>query len=196
VLYFLRRTGMPAHSNTTAGRRYALWVSDKDDDGKPIDPQFIEAAYALEPTLFAYRRREIGCRSTTAELIQDSVNAASRASHSEPIHNPRAYLLITFMRKVDAYLAKSSREIPCTDEFIEHLKARQRDRDSDIEALERPVLIHQVKSHMDAWTRKVCNIKTLGFSMEEIARDFGEPTNRVNVRFSRGMAKARRLLKI
>ena len=191
-----RRTGMPANSNTTAGCRYPLWLSDKDDDGAPIDPQFIEAAFELEAILFAYRRREIGCRSTAAGLIQDSVNAASRASHSEPIHNARAYLLTTFMRKVDGYLTKSSREIPCSDGFIEHLKSRQQDKHSDIEALEQPILIHQVKSRMDKWTRNVCNVKALGYSMEEIAHDLREPTNRVNVRFCRGMKKARRLLKI
>lgn len=186
---------MPADSNTTAGRRYALWVSEKDDDGTPVDPQFIEAAYALAPSLFAYRRRQIGCRSTAAGLIQASVNAASRASHSEPIRNPRAYLLTTFIRMVDSYLAKSGREIPCSDDFIEYLKARQQDKQSDIEALEQPILIHQLKSRMDEWTRKVCNLKAMGYSMEEIAQGFGEPTNRVSVRFSRGMNKARRLLK-
>ena len=194
VFHSPRPWGMPANSNTTAG--YPLWVSDKDDDGTPIDPQFIEAAYELEAILFAYRRREIGCRSTAADLIQDSVNAASRASHAEPIHNPRGYLLTTFMRKVDAHLAKCGREIPCSDEFIEHLMARQHDKHSDIESLERPILMDQAKSHMDAWTRKVCNIKTFGYSMEEIARGFSEPTNRVNVRFCRGMKKAKQLLKI
>ena len=187
---------MPASSCTTAGGRYSLWISDKDDDGTPLDPQFIEAAYVLAPSLFAYRRREIGCRSTTADLIQASVNAASRASHSEPIHNPRAYLITTFIRKVDSYLAKSGREIPCSDDFIEHLNGTQHDKHFDIEALEERILIHQVKSRMDEWTRKVCNLKALGYSMDEIAQGFGEPTNRVNVRFSRGMEKARRLLKI
>jgi DNA-directed RNA polymerase specialized sigma24 family protein len=196
VFQFPRRRGMPANSNTTAGCRYPLWVSDKDDDGTPIDPQFIEAAYALETILFAYRQREIGCRSTAAELIQDSVNAASRASHSKPIHNARAYLLTTFVRKVDLHLAKSSREIPCPDGFIEYLEALQRDKHLDIEALEQPILIEQVKSQMDEWTRNVCNLKALGYSMEEIANGFGEPTNRVNVRFCRGMKKAKRLLKI
>lgn len=196
VFRFPRRTGMPADSDTTAGgRRYSLWVSEKDDDGTPVDPQFIEAAYALAALLFAYRGREIGCRSTTADLIQDSVNAASRASHSEPIRNPRGYLLTTFMRKVDAYLDKSSRDIASSDDFLEYLKARQQDKRSDIEALEQPILIHQVKSQMDEWTRKVCNLKALGYSMEEIAQGFGEPTNRVNVRLCRGMNKARRLLK-
>jgi DNA-directed RNA polymerase specialized sigma24 family protein len=190
------RMGMPANSNTTAGHRYSLWVSDKDADGTPVDPQFIDAAYALDPCLFSYRRREIGCRSTAADLIQDSVNAASRACHSEPVRNPRGYLLTTFMRKVDAYLDKSSREISFPDEFIEHVKARQRGKHSDVEALEQPILIHQVKSRMDEWTRKVCNLKALGYSMEEIAQGFGEPTNRVNVRLCRGMHKARRLLKI
>jgi len=124
------------------------------------------------------------------------VNAACRAPHSEPIHNPRAYLLTTFIRKVDTYLAKFAREISCSDDFSEYLKTRQHDKHSDIEALKRPVLIHQVKSRMGEWTHKVCKVNALGYSMEEIARDFGEPSNRVNVRFSRGMAKARHLLKI
>jgi len=63
-------------------------VSDKDDDGKPIEPQFIEAAYALEPTLFAYRRREIGCGSTTAELIQVNVRLSRGLDKARKLLNP------------------------------------------------------------------------------------------------------------
>jgi len=138
---------MPADS-TTAGRRYTLWVSDKDENGAPIDPQFIEAAYALEPILFTYRRREIACESTTSDLVQASVNAASRAAHAEPIQDARAYLLTTFTRKVDRYLAKVAREVSVTDHFIEHL-ARERNKRSSLETLEERILAREVNP---TWT--------------------------------------------
>lgn len=189
---FLRRRGMPANGNT-AGRRYTLWVCDRDENGAPIDPQFIEAASELERALFAYRRREIGCESVAAELVQASVNAASRAVHSEPIQNARAYLFTTFTRKVDQYLEKVAREVSVTDHYMEQL-ARERNRCSSAETLEARVLAREIKSHMDDWTRKVTDRKAGGYSMKEIARRLGEPTNRVNVRYSRAFRKVRNLL--
>jgi DNA-directed RNA polymerase specialized sigma24 family protein len=184
---------MPADI-TTAGRRYTLWVSDKDENGAPIDPQFIEAASELEQALFAYRRREIGCESVAADLVQASVNAASRAPHAEPIQDARAYLFTTFRRKVDQYLAKVAREVSVTDHYLEQL-ARERNRRSGPETLEERVLAREVRSQMDDWTRKVAELKTMGFSMKEIAEFLREPTNRINVRYSRGLDKARDLLK-
>jgi DNA-directed RNA polymerase specialized sigma24 family protein len=183
---------MPANSNT-AGGQYTLWVYDKDENGAPLDPQFIEAAYALEARLFRYRQREIGCKSVTSDLVQESVNAASRAVHSKPIDNPLGYLFTTFTRKVDQYLAKLAREVAVTDHFFEEL-ARERGKDWGPETLEARILAREVKSYMDDWTREVCYLKAAGYSMKEIARGLREPTNRVNVRLSRGLDKARKLL--
>lgn len=155
-----------------------------------MDPRFIEAAYALESSLFSYRRREIGCESVTADLIQSSVNAASRAAHSKPVENPAAYLYSVFTRKVDKYLASKGSEISVSDDFIEDLSIRHADRPITAEALDERILMREIKAHMDEWTRQVCNMRINGYSIEEIAKSLGEPTNRVAVRYSRGVSKA------
>jgi len=175
--------------SSAAGVRYALWISDKDENGVPIDPQFIEAAYALEHSFFNYRQRELGCESMTATLIQSAVNAASRAAHSKPVDNPTAYLMTVFTRKVDKYLAQSAIEVPVGDEFIEDLTARSRDLSAWTKKLEDFILFGEVKSCMDDWTRSVCNMRAAGYSFEEVARDLGEPTNRVMVRYWRGLKR-------
>lgn len=176
--------------SVAAGVRYALWISDKDENGVPIDPQFIEAAYALEHSFFSYRQRELGCESVTATLIQSAVNAASRAAHSKPVDNPTAYLMTVFTRKVDRYLAHSGVEVAVEDEFIEDLSARTRDYNAWTKRLENHILLGEVKSYMDAWTRSVCNMRAAGYSFEEVARDLREPTNRVMVRYWRGLKRA------
>jgi len=107
---------------------YALWVSDKDEDGNPLEPQFIDAAYALEPMLLQYRERELGCRSLAANLVQATVTAASRAVHSKPVENPLAYFYTAFRRKVDRYLASSKQEVAVQEDFIEDLGSRAFDR--------------------------------------------------------------------
>lgn len=181
---------MPACSTTAGRSRYTLWVCDRDESGEPVDPQFIEAAYALESSLFSYRRREIGCESVTADLIQSSVNAASRAAHSKPVENPPAYLYSVFTRKVDKYLASRGFEISVGDDFIEDLGVKDADRPPTAEELDERILMREVKAQMDDWTRQVCNMRINGYSIEEIARGLGEPTNRVAVRYSRGISKA------
>jgi RNA polymerase sigma factor (sigma-70 family) len=169
--------------------RYALWVSDKDENGKPVDPQFVEAAYALEPSLFKYRRREIACESTAADLVQATVNAASRASHGKPIQNPIGYFFTAFTRKVDRYLSTAQIEVPVDEEFIEDLSIRAFGRPA-AQIVENRILLDQLKSFMDEWTRMVCSMRLMGYSNDEIAKDLGLPANRVAVRYTRGLNKA------
>lgn len=183
-----------ASESSPAEAHYALWISNRDEEGAPVDPQFIQAAYTLEPILFRYRRRELGCESVTATLIQSAVNSASRAAHSQPIENPTGYLLTVFTRKVDKYLTISGFEVAVEDDFIEDLSVRDVDPRSVSRILEDRVLFCQLKCHMDDWTRMVLGMRLFGYSNEEIARDLGEPANRVAVRFWRGMKKAANLL--
>ena len=169
---------------------YALWVADRDERGIPVDPRFVEAAYALEPTLFSYRQRELGCESITATLVQASVNAASRAAHSQPVSNPVGYLLTTFTRKVDKHLANAEREVAVEDNFIEDISCREESKNYVARILEDRILLQQIKDQMDERTRQILNMRIAGYSIEEIARDFGEPANRVSMRYWRGVAKA------
>ena len=181
--------------NPRAGRhQYALWICDKDEEGAAVDPQFIQAAYELAPTLLRYRKRELGCESIAADLIQSAVNAASRAAHLKPVADPSGYLFTVFSRKVDRHLRKAGLEVPFAADFIDDLANVKQDRISANQILENRILLREFKAQMDDWTRKICNMKLVGYSIEEIARDLGEPTNRVAVRYTRGLAKAAKRL--
>ena len=183
-----------ASGSSPAEARYTLWISDRDEEGGPVDPQFIQAAYALEPALFSYRRRELGCESVAAGLIQSAVNSASCAAHSEPIGNPTAYLWTVFTRRVDKYLANSALEVAVEDAFIEDLSVRSTNWRTAGEVLDQKILFRELTLQMDVWTRRICNMRLTGFSNEEIARELGEPANRVAVRYWRGLKRAARLL--
>jgi DNA-directed RNA polymerase specialized sigma24 family protein len=169
--------------------RYALWVADKDETGESVDPQFVKAAYVLEPSLFKYRRREIACESTAANLVQATVNAASRASHCKPIQNPIGYFFTAFTRRVDRYLATAKIEVSVEDDFIDDLSIQAFNVPA-AKILENRILLDQLRSFMDEWTRMVCNMRLMGFSNDEIAKDLNLPVNRVAVRYSRGLNKA------
>lgn len=168
---------------------YALWICDRDENGTPVDPQFVEAAYALEASLFKYRRREVASESTAADLAQATVNAASRASHYRPIQNAVAYFFTAFAHRVDRYLATARMEVQVDEDFIEDLSVRGFDQ-SAAQILENRILLDELKSFMDEWTRMVCNMRLMGFSHDEIAKDLGLPANRVAVRYWRGLNKA------
>ncbi len=181
--------------NPHAGRQqYALWICDKDETGASVDPQFIRAAYELAPTLLRYRKRELGCESIAADLIQAAVNAASRAAHFKPVGDPSAYLFTVFSRKVNRHLQKANVEVTLAEEFVDDLVRGGQDQSSTTQTIEDRILLREFKAQMDDWTRKICNMKLVGYSIEEIARDLGEPTNRVAVRYTRGITKAAKRL--
>src|SRR5271163_3860354 len=140
---------MPSEIPATYGpSHYILWIADKDERGASVDPKFMSAAYDLAPRLFGYRQEEIGCESVTATLIQASVNAASRASHSVAIENPFGYLLTVFTRKVDRFLSRSQMEVPVEDEFLEDAASRQERADAGATLLHNRILAKRALSMM------------------------------------------------
>ena len=60
--------------------RYRFWFHDRDKDGKPINPDILEAAEEIAPTLARYREEEIDCESTSNDILQAAVEAASNAT--------------------------------------------------------------------------------------------------------------------
>ncbi len=170
--------------------KYSLWVSDRDEAGAPVDPRFIQAAYAMEKRMFSYRKNEVGCESMTSSLIQSSVVSASRAAQVNSVSNPEGYLWRTYTRKVDRHLANAEREVSVQDDFMEDLSSRSETIGSTAELLENQILLEQVKKQMDDWTRRVLNMRIAGYSWEEIAKDLCLSANVVTVRYVRGVSRA------
>jgi DNA-directed RNA polymerase specialized sigma24 family protein len=175
--------------------RYTLWIADSDENGCPVDPKFISAAYDLAPRLFSYRQEEIGCESVTATLIQSSVNAASRAAPLVAIENPFGYLLRVFTRKVDRFLSRSQAEVPAEDEFLEDAASRQERADAVVTLLHNRILAERALSMMSPGVQELCNLHIIhGLPMDTIAEIKGEPSNRLAVRLSRGLKRVAKAL--
>lgn len=174
--------------------KYELWIADRDENGKPIHAVFVETAYSLAKEFFQYRKREMTDESIVATLAQASVDAVSKTVTAESIENPAGYLFTTFRNKVDRYLASTKRQIPREAGFIEDLINRQQTARDTVSLLDNQILLRQIKSCMDAETRRIFHMRVAGYSMEAVAKSFGEPANRIAVRYSRGIDRAADIL--
>ena len=175
---------------TYDGLRYELWISDKDSEGRPLDQHFLKAAKAIGSGFFNYRQRELGCASLTNDLVEEAVEAASRAKRTEPIRNYAGYLLAVFMRVVDKFLAREARLVPVEDEYLEDLAIRDPEADLFVALAERHIFIREVMDCMDADTRLICDWRLQGYSMNEIAEELSLTPNCLSVRYARGLKKA------
>ena len=59
--------------------RYRFWIHDKDRKGRRLDDDILKTAETLAPTLTRYRQQEIDCESTSNDMLQSAVEAASKA---------------------------------------------------------------------------------------------------------------------
>lgn len=186
---------LSVNTATFGPSRYTLWISDRDEDGNPIDPVFIAAAYRLAPKLFGYRQEEIRCESVTATLIQSAVNAASRRARDGVVENPFGYLLTVFIRKVDRFLSKSQAEVAVTDDFLEDTANREEREDAVETLLNNRLLAEKALKMMPPDVQELCDLHIIhGLPMSEIARLKGEPPNRLSVRLSRGLKRVAKAL--
>src|SRR5438093_1571197 len=101
--------------------RYRFWFHDRDKDGKPINPDILKAAEEIAPTLARYREEEIDCESTSNDILQAAVEAASNATRKNRIANPAGYITSIYRRFVDKSLDHKKRFIPVGDDFLEDL---------------------------------------------------------------------------
>jgi len=97
---------------------YRFWIHDKDRKGKPLDENILKTAEELAPTLTRYRRDELDCESTSNDILQSAVEAASKAKRRNHVENPPGYLTSIYKRIVDKFLDRHQRLVPVDDEFL------------------------------------------------------------------------------
>src|SRR5207249_12135965 len=102
------------HTELSMGR-YHFWIYDKDEQGLPLDEIIVRTAEEIHPTLIQYRQKEIDCDSTVNTILQSAVEATSKASRTNKIRNPRAYLVSVYHRLVDNLLDQRQHYMPTED---------------------------------------------------------------------------------
>src|SRR5438093_12862145 len=84
--------------------RYRFWFNEKDKNGQPLDKNVLQTAERIAPVLTRYRHQEIDCESTCNDMLQEAVEAASRAARRNPIANLAGYIASIYKHIVDKFL--------------------------------------------------------------------------------------------
>ena len=169
--------------------RYRFWIHDKDRKGQPLDENILKTAEELAPTLTRYRRDELDCESTSNDILQSAVEAASKAKRSNHVENPPGYLTSIYKRIVDKFLDRHQKLVPVDDAFLEDLANDGQARSVE-DALHNKLLMERLINAMDPETRQICTWRLEGYSEAEIAKLLNTTPNAISVRYTRGFKKA------
>jgi RNA polymerase sigma factor (sigma-70 family) len=170
---------------------YRFWIHDKDRKGKPLDENILKTAEELAPTLTRYRRDELDCESTSNDILQSAVEAASKAKGRNHVENPPGYLTSIYKRIVDKFLDRHQRLVPVDDAFLEDLANVGQTRSVE-DVLHSRLLMERLINTMDPETRQICTWRLEGYSEAEIAKLLNTTPNAISVRYTRGFKKAAR----
>jgi RNA polymerase sigma factor (sigma-70 family) len=168
---------------------YRFWIHNEDGNGRPLDENILRAAEEAAPTLARYRAHEIRCESTINAMLQSAVEAASKAKHDRAVDNPIGYLTFAYKRIVDRFLNRRRRLVPVDDTFLEDL-VNASETNSFEERIHNRLLLEKLLDSMDVETRRICNLISQGYSMNEIAKQLHISANCLSKRYGRGLEKA------
>src|SRR4051794_20230225 len=123
-----------------------VWIPEQDEQGRPADPRFLKAAYALSERLLTYRQHDLRDRGRAAEILEKAVHAASHADHREPVENFAGYLVRRFTGIMDTVLKREKRI-----EYVESqaLAEQHSTLDDELERIENHIRLNQIMSFMD-----------------------------------------------
>ena len=169
--------------------RYRFWFNDKDRNGQPLDENVLKTAEKIAPVLTRYRHQEIDCESKCNDMLQEAVEAASRATRRNPISNLAGYLARTYKHIVDNFLERKIRLIPVDDDFLENL-ANAQHAPSFEEWMHNRLVLEKLLKSVDRETRLIWNWRMAGYSETEIAKLLGITANTVSMRVTRGLKEA------
>src|ERR1051326_4186014 len=172
--------------------RYRFWIHDKDRKGQPLDENILKTAEELAPTLTRYRRDELDCESTSNDMLQFAVEAASKAKRSNHVENPPGYITSIYKRIVDKFLDRHQKLVPVDDAFLEDL-ANNGQTGSVEDVLHNKLLMERLINAMDSETRQICSWRLEGYSEAEIAKLLNTTPNAISVRYTRGYKKAAKI---
>ena len=173
--------------NPQCNEAESLWIREQDEHGRPADPRFVEAAYALADRLLLYRQSELRDPSRAAELLEKAVHASTHADHRVPVQNFTGYLVRRFTGIVDAVLKREKRVEYIDPEVLEDRYSALHD---ELKQIENRIRLDEVMSFMDSETLRICFRVLDGHTMADVARELGITPNALYLRFRRGCTKA------
>ncbi len=172
-----------------------FFLSSVDRLGRAIDPLILAIAHEIGPRAVRYAERLLGDGALALDLFEEAAAAVTEALKRKategggPVRDLERYLFRTYLRKVGLVRGKQAR----LDRLLQAKALKQPGRRKPAEA-EISLLFDEIMATYDSVTREIVNRRLEGFLCREIATKLGLSTHAVEVRYSRALAKARKLL--
>ena len=170
--------------------RYPFWFHDKDKNGQPLDEKVLKTAEEIAPILTNYRFEEIESKSTCNEMLQEAVEAASRAARRHFIANLAGYIARIYKRIVDQFLDHKNKVVSVDDDFLETLVNAQYYAPSFEDWMHNRLDLEKLEDSIDPETRQIWDWRKEGYTQAEIARQLGTTDNAISMRVIRAFREA------
>jgi RNA polymerase sigma factor (sigma-70 family) len=165
--------------------------------GNPLSERIESALRSLIPR---FRRQYPNLQDelvVTSILEKAGQRIEQREQQSGPIEKLHAYAWVTVKNITVSWMRRSSNrsdlqriDSETASAILERVPAEA----GSPEQIEQAVLLRQAMAHLSEDEWRVCNLKMMGYSGEEIARERGSSTAAVNMVFSRATKKLRAFL--
>ena len=184
--------------DTEPNPRARIWPRDKS--GTPIEQDLVDAAERNWARFHAYSLRHQQDSSRTADILEATLLALSRARKTNarlmrPIRNLDNYLYSAFVRCLNRRMAREPKIEPVGS--LQDVEARASGQNSFVSpTIEDELLVDELMTFMDEDTRRMFTLRKLGYSWKAIARILNTTANNAQVRYDQGLKRARyRLLR-
>jgi len=138
--------------------------------------------------------RFAGLGRRSAVRCQD---APARGDHRPPIADLESYLIGVFHHRFNRLLRQEQRRAETIELFSSAVELEQFEGAADVEwveQLERAIVVKQIVSRMDPWTRKVWQARQYGYAWKEVAGWLGMTEQQAKMKFHYGLEKTRQAL--
>lgn len=169
-----------------------VWPRDKS--GNAIEQDLIDAAERSWARIDAYAQRHQQDSARTANLLEATLLALSRARKTNgrlmrPIRNLDNYLYSAFIRRLNRQLAKEPKiETVGSTQDLDSLSAFR--TKAAPPSIEQELLVKEVMTFLDERPREIFSLKHAGYSWRDVAGILKTTTNNAEVRFNRGLKRA------
>jgi DNA-directed RNA polymerase specialized sigma24 family protein len=158
------------------------------DECGPIDREVYDAAATLWPRAERLALQTLRDAATGQHLMMKACALVTRQRLTAPaeISNLSGYLFRTWKRLLLAELEKENGHRRHEAALVESAMLQRDDASDD---LDHQILLQQLMRRMDPWTRRVFQLRALGFTFEEIGPALGLNSHITRTRFSKRLKR-------
>ena len=156
------------------------------DEFGVIRPEVYRAAGELWPQAESFVNLKLHDHSAGWRLMLKAAAAVSRKLQEQPdqIRDLKAYLWITFKRLISDEVEKENRYRPLEPEQQPTI-----DVSPSSETLNDQILIEELMARMDSWTRKVFELRVLGYQYDDIGQMLEMRPHHLRSKFNKEIKK-------